>query len=62
MKKLFAVEENIKLFKDSLINLSILMKNELYAEDINKFIMRVCEVSTQIGNETIEKYLSLNNS
>lgn len=38
------------------------MKNELYAEDINKFIMRVCEVSTQIGNETIEKYLSLNNS
>lgn len=52
----------MKIFKDSLINLSTIIKNEQYAEDINKFIMRVCEVNTQIGNETIEKYLHLGNS
>jgi hypothetical protein len=38
------------------------MKSDNYAEDINKFIMRVCEVNTQIGNETIEKYLHLGNA
>lgn len=59
---LFSKEANVKLFKDSLINLSALIKNEQYAEDLNKFIMRVCEVNTQIGNETIEKYLHLGNS
>lgn len=33
--------------------MSALIKSEQYADDINKFIMRVCGVNTQIGNETI---------
>lgn len=38
------------------------MKYEPFADTIHKFIMRVCEVNTQIGNETIDKYLHLGNS
>jgi hypothetical protein len=29
------------------------------SEDANKFIMRVCEVNTEIGNKILEKYLDL---
>jgi hypothetical protein len=38
------------------------MKNEVYEKNLHRFIMRVCEVNTEIGNETIEKYLTLINS
>ena len=38
------------------------MKNDAYERILHRFIMRVCEVNTQIGNETIEKYLTLTNS
>lgn len=38
------------------------MKNENYYERINKFIMRVCSVNAQIGDETLQKYLQLQNS
>ena len=62
IENLFKSEKIINLFKEALINLSILMKNEGYERILHRFIMRVCEVNTQIGNETIEKYLTLTNS
>ena len=38
------------------------MKNETYERILHRFVMRVCEVNNQIGNETIDKYLTLTNS
>ena len=36
--------------------------NDSYEQSLNKFIMRACEVNSDIGNDTIDKYLRLNNS
>lgn len=35
---------------------------ESYEQPFHKFIMRACEVNSDIGNETIGKYLKLSNS
>ena len=41
----------------------MLMKdNDTYEKTLNKFIMRACEVNSDIGNETMNKYLKLSNS
>jgi hypothetical protein len=38
------------------------MKNESYEKTLHRFLMRICQQNTSIGNEMIEKYLQLQNS
>ena len=62
LEQLLNEDQNLVSFQQSLLNLSYLMGNDNYGLKLHKFLMRVCELNTSVGNKMLQEYLQLKNS
>lgn len=61
LTNLLKEDQTMELFQKTLINLSYLMGNDNYGLQLHKFLMRVCELNSSVGNKMLQEYLQLKN-
>jgi hypothetical protein len=61
LTEMLSEAETVAAFKSSLINISYLMNIEANTAVLHNFLLRVCELNSEVGDEMLSGYLQLKN-